>query len=45
MNVRGFLLRDEKGREYLVNLVPLQGSKLMSLVIQSREGDVWKTMN
>lgn len=45
MNVQGFLLRDEKGREYLVNLVPLQGSKLMSFVIQSREAGVWKVMN
>lgn len=45
MNVQGFLLRDEKGREYLVNLIPLQGSKLMSFVIQSRGQGVWKVLN
>lgn len=45
MNVQGFLLRDEKGQEYLVNLVPLPGSKLMSFVIQSREMGVWKVLS
>lgn len=45
MNVQGFLLRDEKGQEYLVNLVPLPGSKLMSFVIQFREKGVWKVLS
>lgn len=45
MNVSGFLLQDEAGREYLVNLLPLSGSKLISFRIQHRENGVWKPLN
>lgn len=45
MNVSGFLLQDETGQEYLVNLLPLSGSKLVSFMIHYRESGAWRPLN